>query len=67
MAYTVFNRNVNFGPRPGLEGPFHYPNGRVLYYDAKSGEYWDPLTDFYVEHDEVAELQQSIMTAIKLS
>jgi len=67
MAYTVFNRNVNFGPRPGLEGPFHYPNGRVLYYDAKSGEYWDPLTDFFVDRDEVAELQQSIMTAIKLS
>jgi len=67
MAYTVFNRNVNFGPRPGLEGPFHYPNGRVLYYDAKSGEYWDPLTDWFVPNDEVAELQQSIMTAIKLS
>jgi hypothetical protein len=34
MAYTVFSRNVNFGARKGLEGPFHYPNGRVLYYDA---------------------------------
>jgi hypothetical protein len=67
MAYTVFSRNVNFGARKGLEGPFHYPNGRVLYYDAKAGEYWDPLTDFYVEHDEVAALQQSILTAIKLS
>jgi hypothetical protein len=67
VGYTVFNRNVNFGPRKGLEGPFHYPNGRVLYYDAKAGEYWDPLTDFYVEHDEVADLQQSILAAIKLS
>lgn len=67
MAYTVFTRNTNFGPRKGLEGPFHYPNGRVLYYDAKEGEYWDPLTDFFVPADEVAELQQSILTAIKVS
>ena len=37
MAYTVFQHNPNFGPRKGLEGPFHYPNGRVLYYDNKAG------------------------------
>jgi hypothetical protein len=61
MSYSVFAHNVNFGPRPGLEGPFHYPNGRVLYYDAQAGEYWDPLTDFYVDRDEVADLQQSIL------
>ena len=67
MAYTVFTRNTNFGPRKGLEGPFHYPNGRVLYYDTKAGEYWDPLTDFFVPADEVADLQQSILNAIKLS
>jgi len=67
MAYTVFTRNTDFGPRKGLEGPFHYPNGRVLYYDVKAGEYWDPLTDFFVPADEVADLQQSILTAIKLS
>lgn len=67
MSYTVFYHNTNFGPRKGLEGPFHYPNGRVLYYDVKTGEYWDPVTDFYVPSDEVADLQQSIMTAIKLS
>ena len=42
-----------YGPRKGLEGPFHYPNGRVLYYDARAGEYWDPRTDFYVEREEV--------------
>lgn len=67
MSYTVFYHNTNFGPRKGLEGPFHYPNGRVLYYDVKTGEYWDPVTDFYVPSDEVADLQQSILTAIKLS
>lgn len=65
MGHTVFFRNTNFGPRKGLEGPFHYPNGRVLYYDVKEGEYWDPLTDFFVDREEVAELQQSILTGIK--
>ena len=51
MSYTVFKHNANYGPRKGLEGPFHYPNGQVLYYDAKAGEYWDPRTDFYVPND----------------
>ena len=60
MAYTVFQHDTKFGPRKGLEGPFHYPNGRVLYYDPKAGDYWDPRTDFYVDRDEVAELQQTI-------
>ena len=38
MAYTVFKHNQEFTSRKGLEGPFHYPNGRVLYYDPKAGE-----------------------------
>jgi hypothetical protein len=65
MAYTVFKHNQEYGPRAGLEGPFHYPNGRVLYYDAKAGEYWDPRTDFYVPNKDVAQLQQSIFDAIR--
>jgi hypothetical protein len=64
MAYTVFKHSKEFGPRKGLEGPFHYPNGRVLYYDAKEGEYYDPLTDFYVDRNEVAELQGQIFTIL---
>lgn len=54
-----------YGPRDGLEGPFHYPNGQVLYYDLKEGEYYDPFTDFYVPRDEVAELQNSIFDLLK--
>jgi hypothetical protein len=65
MAYTVFKHNQEYGPRKDLEGPFHYPNGRVLYYDPKAGDYWDPRTDFYVDCDEVALLQQSIFVAIR--
>ena len=60
MAYTVFQHNPNFGPRKGLEGPFHYPSGAVLYYDTKAGEYYDPKTDWYVSNEDVAFLQQQI-------
>jgi len=65
MAYVVFQNGKEYGARKGLEGPFHYPNGRVLYYDVKEGSYWDPLTDFYVGYDEVAALQQSVFDQLK--
>lgn len=64
MGYAAFqNRNV-YGRRKGLEGPFEYPNGRVLYYDAKEGKYYDPTTDYYVEVEEVAMLQQSVFDLV---
>lgn len=65
MAYTIFKHNQEYGARKGLEGPFHYPNGRVAYYDPKEGKYWDPRTDFYLEVDEAAELQNSIFEVLK--
>ena len=65
MSYTVFKHSKEYGPRKGLEGPFHYPNGQVLYYDAKAGEYWDPRTDFYVPNDEVHQLQNSIFDLVR--
>jgi len=43
-----------YGPRRGLEGPFMYASGRVLYYDPSEGQYYDPRTDFYVDHEEMA-------------
>jgi hypothetical protein len=61
MAYTVFQHDTRFGPRAGLEGPFHYPSGAVLYYDPTAGECYDPKTDFYVDREDVAELQQQII------
>ena len=51
-------------PRKGLEGPFVYANGRVLYYDPREGQYWDPTTDFYVPNDELAELEQGLFDAL---
>jgi hypothetical protein len=64
MAYHVFKHNQEYGPRAGLEGPFHYPNGAVLYYDPREGEYYDPRTDWYVPREEVALLQQSIFDVV---
>ena len=56
MGYRVVDtqdamRN-RYGPRKGLEGPFNF-SGRVLYYDNKQGQYYDPTTDFYVEQAEM--------------
>jgi hypothetical protein len=61
MAYVVMpNLTAKFGPRKGLEGPFNF-SGRVLYYDNKEGSYYDPLTDFYVEQDEMNMLHNELM------
>ena len=65
MGYTTFARNENYGPRKGLEGPFTYPNGRVVYYDPREGQYWDPRTDFYLSHEEAGDLQACIFKALK--
>ena len=59
MAFVVIpNASANFGPRKGLEGPFNFP-GRVLYYDPREGQYYDPLTDFYVEQEEMDAINQA--------
>ena len=52
MGYKVLNvvDREKWTKRKGLEGPFFYENGLVLYYDPKEGKYWDPTTDFYVEN-----------------
>jgi hypothetical protein len=65
MAYVVFKHNQEYGVRKGLEGPFHYPNGRVAYYDPKEGRYWDPRTDFYLEESEIADLQDLIVDILR--
>lgn len=66
MGYTVFGyERDGYELREGLEGPYRYPNGRVLYYDAREGEYYDPRTDFYVPRDEVADLQKSIFDRLR--
>ena len=54
MGYAVLGeRDVRWQPRRGLEGPFFFATGRVLYYDPKEGQYYDPLTDYYVDQEEM--------------
>ena len=65
MSHRVFDHDARWQPRKGLEGPFRYPNGQVLYYDPREGEYWDPATDFYVANEDVARLQTQIFDLIR--
>ncbi len=41
---------------PGMEGPFTYRSGAVLYYDPKEGKYYDRSKDMYLSHEEAFEL-----------
>ena len=69
MAYVVLGKTEEllkgYGPRKGLEGPFIFAGGRVLYYDTKEGAYWDPKTDFYVEQDEMGYLHNELMRMLE--
>ena len=65
MGYRVLgDRDNKWQPRKGLEGPYYYPSGMVLYYDPKAGQYWDPTTDFYVSHEDVGLLKQGLFDIV---
>jgi hypothetical protein len=54
MGFRVLReREQQYQPRKGLEGPFFYVTGQVLYYDPTEGKYWDPRTDFYMSTEEM--------------
>lgn len=48
--------------RDGLEGPIMTKSGKVVYYDAVEGSYYDPDTDIYLTHDEWKELGEAYST-----
>ena len=52
----VPNLKGDMGPLPGLEGPFQFRSGAVLYYDPKAGAYYDRGKDMYLDREEAAEL-----------
>jgi len=54
---------TRYSPRKDLEGPFNF-SGRVLYYDNKQGQYYDPTTDFYVEQAEMDLIHAQLMTVL---
>ncbi len=71
MGYRVLADSVEmdqmrtkYGPRKGLEGPFNF-SGRVLYYDNKEGQYYDPATDFYVSTNEMDAIHARIYEILK--
>ena len=66
MGYRVLgDRELKYQPRKGLEGPFFYPRGHVLYYDPKEGQYYDPTTDFYVDNSELDLYQNQLFDAMR--
>lgn len=65
MSYVVFKHAKEYGARKGLEGPFHYPNGQVLYYDPKEGQYYCPSSDFYVEQEEMDIINNRLMDVLR--
>ncbi len=65
MGYRVFEANDGFGARKGLEGPFRYPNGIVVYYDPIEGAYYNPRTDMYLSNEEIGLLQESVYAVLR--
>ena len=61
---TIDMMRTKYGPRKGLEGPFNF-SGRVLYYDNKVGQYYDPTTDFYVEQAEMDLINNRLYELLK--
>ena len=43
---------ADFSPLAGLEGPYLYRNGRVLYFDPKEQKYYDRGQDLYLSDRE---------------
>jgi hypothetical protein len=71
MAYKIIaskaemdEMRVKYGPRKGLEGPFNF-SGRVLYYDVKQGEYYDPSSDFYLEQSEMDMINNRLVDILR--
>ena len=48
--------------RKGLEGPMRARNGRVVYYDPKEGQYYDPDTDIYISNDDWEAMNEGFNT-----
>jgi hypothetical protein len=64
MGYRVLTPiEQKYQPRKGLEGPFNF-SGRVLYYNAKEGKYYDPTTDFYVDDEEMTLVHQRLVDCL---
>jgi hypothetical protein len=53
--------------RRGLEGPFRFRSGRIVYYDPREGAYYDSDTDMYLSQAEADALDRPRSGASKPS
>ena len=51
--------------RDGLEGPIMTRSGKVVYYDPKAGNYYDPDTDMYMSYEDFKELDEGFIDTVK--
>jgi len=51
--------------REGLEGPIMTKSGKVVYYDPKAGDYYDPDTDMYISYDDFRMLDKEGMYKVE--
>jgi len=49
----------------GMEGPFQFRDGRVLYYDPREGRYYDRKTDVYLDRNDIPEDTQEMLRALQ--
>ena len=53
MGYKIIpSIPARYTKMKGLEGPFMYESGKVLYYDPTAGQYYDRDSDFYLDYEE---------------
>jgi hypothetical protein len=69
VGYRILGKTEDvfkgYGPRKGLEGPFVYPNGQILYYDPREGQYWNPQTDFFMSNEDMDNLNRQVFDKIR--
>jgi hypothetical protein len=69
VGYRVLGKTEDvfkgYEARKGLEGPFVYPNGQILYYDPREGQYWDPKTDFFMSNEDMDNLNRQVFDKIR--
>jgi hypothetical protein len=69
VGYRILGKTEDvfkgYGPRKGLEGPFVYPNGQILYYDPREGQYWNPQTDFYMSNEDMDNLNRQVFDKLR--
>ena len=54
--HVVPDLKGDMGPMDGMEGPFQFKSGAVLYYDPKAGKYYDRGKDMYLDNEEASRL-----------